>query len=112
MALVNTDVSIGELNGCYGEGLFRANLNRDTATLEEWLRYPISEHGGKPEIIRGNFGYKENWWVVHNDTTIFGIVGNPSWQADSYLEAIQFAASWTPRLLLWNRDLMQGSYSA
>jgi hypothetical protein len=107
IVLVATDVSSEELDGLYGGKLFQANLNRDTATLEEWLRYPISGHGGEPEITRANFGYKENWWMVHNDTTIFGVVGNPSWQADSYLEAVQFAVSWTPRLLLWNRELMQ-----
>jgi hypothetical protein len=107
IVLVSADVSVKELNGLYGAEVLRTNVNRDAATLEEWVRYPIAKKKGKSEVAQGNFGYKENWWQVLDDTTIFGIVGNPSWQADSYLEAVQFAASWTPRLLLWNRDLMQ-----
>jgi hypothetical protein len=107
IALVDSDVSSTNLDGLYGAELLRTNVNRDAATLEEWVRYPAAKHRGNPDIAQGNFGYKENWWAVLDDTTIFGVVGNPSWQADSYREAVQFAASWTPRLLLWNRELMQ-----
>ena len=92
---------------CTAQELLRTNVNRDAATLEEWVRYPVANNKGGSHVAKGNFGYKENWWSVLDDTTIFGVVGNPSWQADSYREAVQFAASWTPRLLLWNRELMQ-----
>ena len=107
MVLVDADVSIAELDGRYGAEILRTNVNRDAATLEEWVRYPVTERKGKPETAQGNFGYKENSWSVLDDTTIFGVAGNPSWQATAYLEAVQFAASWTPRLLLWNRELLQ-----
>ena len=107
MILVDADVSIAELDGRYGAEILRTNVNRDAATLEEWVRYPVTERKGKPETAQGNFGYKENSWSVLDDTTIFGVAGNPSWQATAYLEAVQFAASWTPRLLLWNRELLQ-----
>jgi hypothetical protein len=107
IALVDGDTSITDLDGLYGAEILRTNVNRDAATLEEWVRYPIAERRGMSETAEGNFGYKENWWSVLDDTTIFGVAGNPSWQADSYREAVQFAVSWTPRLLLWNRELMQ-----
>ena len=107
MVLVDADVSITELDGRYGAEILRTNVNRDAATLEEWVRYPATERMGQPETAQGNFGYKENSWSVLDDTTIFGVAGNPSWQATAYLEAVQFAASWTPRLLLWNRELLQ-----
>jgi len=87
--------------------LLRTNVNRDAATLEEWERYPAANNKSGSHVAKGNFGYKENWWSLLDDTTIFGMVGNPSWQADSYREAVHYAASWTPRLLLWNRELMQ-----
>jgi hypothetical protein len=107
IALVDGDTSITNLDGLYGAEILRTNVNRDAATLEEWVRYPIAERRGMSGTAEGNFGYKENWWSVLDDTTIFGVAGNPSWQADSYREAVQFAVSWTPRLLLWNRELMQ-----
>ena len=107
MALVTTDASIEDLNSLYGARLFRTNLHRDAATLEEWLRYPVTESDGSSNVTQATFGYTGNWLSVLDDTTIFGIVGNPSWQADSYLEAVQFAASWVPRLRLWNRQLMR-----
>lgn len=107
MALVITDASVEDLNSLYGTGLFRTNLHRDAATLEEWLRYPVAESDGSSNITQATFGYTGNWLSVLDDTTIFGIVGNPSWQADSYLEAVQFAASWTARLRLRNRQLMR-----
>jgi hypothetical protein len=107
IVLVDADVSATDLEGLYGAELLCTNVNRDAATLEEWVRYPAAANNGKPAGAQGNFGYKENWWSVLEDTTIFGVVGNPSWQAVSYQEAAQYAASWTPRLLLWNRELMQ-----
>jgi hypothetical protein len=107
MALVTTDASVEDLNSLYGAKLFRTNLHRDAATLEEWLRYPVTESDGSSNVTQATFGYTGNWLSVLDDTTILGIVGNPSWQADSYLEAVQFAASWAPRLRLWNRQLMR-----
>ena len=107
VALVTTDASVEDLDSLYGATLFRTNLHRDAATLEEWLRYPVTESDGSSNVTQATFGYTGNWLSVLDDTTIFGIVGNPSWQADSYLEAVQFAASWAPRLRLWNRALMQ-----
>ena len=82
MVLVDADVSITELDGRYGAELLRTNVNRDAATLEEWVRYPVTKRKGRPKSARGNFGYKENSWSVLEDTTIFGVAGNPSWQAD------------------------------
>ena len=107
MVLVDADVSITELDGRYGAELLRTNVNRDAATLEEWVRYPVTKRKGGSKSARGNFGYKENSWSVLEDTTVFGIAGNPSWQAIAFLEAVQFAVSWTPRLLLWNRELLR-----
>ncbi len=107
IVLVDADVSATDIEGLYGAELLCTNVNRDAATLEEWVRYPAAKNNGAPEGARGNFGYKENWWSMLEDTTIFGVVGNPSWQATSYQEAAQYAASWTPRLLLWNRELME-----
>jgi hypothetical protein len=107
MALVPESVPIEKLNDFYGSELFRTNLHRDAATLEEWLRYPAAENDGSSILNQAKFGYRENWLSVLDDATIFGLAGNPSWQADSYLEAVQFAVSWSPRLLLWNRKIMQ-----
>jgi hypothetical protein len=107
VTMVTTGVSIEELDSLYGAQLFRTNLHRDSATLEEWLRYPAAKHGGRLDATQARFGYTENWLSVLDDATIFGLAGNPSWQADSYLEAVQFAVSWAPGLLLWNRQLMQ-----
>ena len=39
------------------------------------------------------------------EMTVFGIVAAPSWHSDVYVEAAQFASSWSPRLRLWNRRL-------
>jgi hypothetical protein len=107
IVLVDADVSATDIEGLYGAELLCTNVNRDAATLEEWVRYPAAKNNGIPEDARGNFGYKENWWSMLEDTTVFGVVGNPSWQATSYQEAAQYAASWTPRLMLWNRELME-----
>lgn len=107
IVLVDADISGTALDGLYGAEILRTNVNRDAATLEEWVRYPVAGQKGKSEVARGNFGYKENWWSVIDDATIFGAAGNPFWQADAFLEAVQFAASWSPRLLLWNRELLQ-----
>jgi hypothetical protein len=107
MALVPISVSAEELNDLYGSELFRTNIHRDAATLEEWLRYPMVEKNGSSNVSQAAFGYTENWLSALDDVTIFGLAGNPSWQADSYLEAVQFAVSWRPRLRLWNRKLMQ-----
>lgn len=100
------------LDRAVGGRILGRSIQRAAATLEEWVRYPpmpgtgtagqaaASTIAGIPEM-----GLAGDWCAHTGETTVFGIVAAPSWQSDIYVEAAQFANSWSPQLQLWSRRL-------
>jgi hypothetical protein len=99
-----------QLDAAVGGRILLRSLQRAAGTLEEWIRFPPLQRGGQhgrgtaivavPEI-----GYAGDWLVHTGETTVFGIVAVPAWFRDVYLEAAQFASSWSPVLQMWNQRL-------
>ncbi|MDQ6615580.1 MAG: hypothetical protein M3083_12770 [Actinomycetota bacterium] len=96
----------GTLGDQYGGKLLRTNHYRLAATLEEWVRYAVIESDASLAVTAAEFGYFDDWLFSLAEITVVGVSGNPSWQTQAYVEACQFAASWRPLLLMWNREVM------
>jgi hypothetical protein len=119
--IAHTDGPIGtqpddvseRLNSALGGRILLRSIQRSATTIDEWVRYPpatpssgrgdgISEISDLPEM-----GLAGDWCAYTGETTVFGIVAAPSWHSAVYLEAAQFAASWSPLLRLWNSRLQE-----
>ena len=99
-----------QLDAAVGGPILLRSLQRAAGTLEEWIRFPPlqrgGEHGrGRSIVAVPEIGYAGDWLVHTGETTVFGIVAVPAWFRDVYLEAAQFASSWSPVLQLWNQRL-------
>lgn len=101
------------LNSALGGRILLGPTQRTATTVDEWVRYPpampssgrgdrISEISDLPEM-----GLAGDWCAYTGETTVFGIVATPSWHSTVYLEAAQFATSWSPLLRLWNSRLQK-----
>jgi hypothetical protein len=88
----------------HGGKLFLSDISRVASSLEEWVRYPLLG-GAQTLVVSPGFGFREDWVARMPSATTIGVVGSASWQTDAYVEAAQFAASWSPVLLLWERKV-------
>ena len=100
----------GVLDRAIGGRILARPVQRTAATLEEWVRYPSVRRPGNQGTVSmitdmPEMGLAGDWCLHTGETTVFGIVATPSWLRDIYVEAAQFANSWSPRLRLWNRQL-------
>jgi hypothetical protein len=118
VVVVQTDSAISlqaedianRLDDAIGGRILLRSLQRASATLDEWTRFPPLQRSGPqgrgtsvvavPEI-----GYAGDWFVHTGETTVFGVVAVPAWFRNVYFEVAQFASSWSPVLQLWNRRL-------
>jgi hypothetical protein len=118
IVVVRTDDPLGlhpeaiadALDQVVGGRILVRSVQRTAMTLEEWVRYPpvprTGSRGLAPVIVGiSEMGLAGDWCTDTGETTVFGIVAAPSWHSDVYVEAAQFANSWSPRLRLWNRRL-------
>jgi hypothetical protein len=116
VVVVQTDAPIAlqaeaiarQLDSAVGGRILLRSLQRGAATLEEWTRFPPlqrTEQRASSVVAVPEIGYAADWFVHTGETTVFGIVAVPAWFRDVYLEAAQFASSWSPVLQLWNRRL-------
>jgi hypothetical protein len=109
IGVFTTDEALGDdvdeighaLDRDYGGRMLRAHTQRTATALHEWVRYPTSSNAilTVPEL-----GYRSDWLAATDDSSLFCVAGQPSWQTDAYIEAGQFAASCSAPLLLWDRE--------
>jgi hypothetical protein len=109
LAIQSADVA-EKLNSALGGRILLKSVQRAATTIDEWVRYPPTAHkrsgGGIAEITTlPELGFAGDWCGHTGESTVFGIVAAPSWLSDVYMEAAQFASSWSPLLRLWNRRL-------
>jgi hypothetical protein len=118
IVVVRTDGPLGAypeevartLDRAVGGRILARSVQRTAMTLEEWVRYPpvprTGSRGLVPVIVDiPDMGLAGDWCIHTGETTVFSIVAAPSWLSEVYVEAAQFASSWSPRLRLWNRRL-------
>jgi hypothetical protein len=107
---VQSEEIASRLDGAVGGRILLRSLQRAAGTLEEWIRFPplqrAEQHGrGAAVVAVPEIGHAGDWLVHTGETTVIGIVAVPSWFREVYLEAAQFASSWSPVLQLWNQRL-------
>ena len=98
------------LDNAVGGRILLHSLQRASATLEEWTRFPPLQRSeqrtrGAAVVAVPEIGYAGDWFVHTGETTVFGIVAVPAWFRDVYFEVAQFASSWSPVLQLWSQHL-------
>jgi hypothetical protein len=109
IGVFTTDEALGDdvdeigraLDRDYGGRMLRAHTQRTATALHEWVRYPTS---GNAILTVPELGYRSDWLAATDDSSLFCVAGQPSWQTDAYVEAGQFAASCSAPLLLWDRE--------
>jgi hypothetical protein len=99
-----------KLNSAVGGRILLKSVQSTPTTIDEWVRYPpaaqVSADSGMTGIVNlPELGLAGDWCTHTGETTVFGIVAAPSWQSDAYMEAAQFASSWSPLLRLWSERL-------
>lgn len=118
VVIVQTDAAISlqseeiadRLDNAVGGRILLRSLQRASATLDEWTRFPPLQRSelrarGAAVVAVPEIGYSGDWFAHTGETTVFGIVAVPAWFRDVYFEVAQFASSWSPVLQLWNRRL-------
>ncbi len=107
---VQSEEIANRLDSAVGGRILLRSVQRAAGTLEEWTRFPPLQ--GAEQRARASavvavpeIGYAGDWFVHTGETTVFGVVAVPAWFRDVYIEAAQFASSWSPVLQLWNRRL-------
>ncbi len=109
IGVFTTDEALGDdveeighaLDRDYGGRMLRAHTQRTATALHEWVRYPTS---GNAILTVPELGYRSDWLAATDDSSLFCVAGQPSWQTDAYIEAGEFAASCSAPLLLWDRE--------
>ncbi len=99
-----------KLDHSLGGRMLTRSIQRAATSAEEWVRYPATPRGGRRDRASAiaavsEIGLAGDWLTHTGETTIFGIAAAPSWHSDVYMEAGQFASSWSPLLRLWSRRL-------
>jgi hypothetical protein len=94
------------LDRAVGGRIVLRSVHQAASTLAEWVRYPAVSHGRVPLIEDiPVVGLAGDWFTNTSEMTVFGFVAAPNWHSDVYLEAAQFANSWSPLLRMWSRRL-------
>jgi hypothetical protein len=94
------------LDRAVGGRIVLRSVHQAASTLAEWVRYPAVSHGRVPVIEDiPVVGLTGDWFTNTGEMTVFGFVAAPNWHSDVYLEAAQFANSWSPLLRMWSRRL-------
>lgn len=123
--VLETDEPIGEtsrsisdfLDEAIGGELITRPVHRTASTLAEWIRFPNPLRGtdihsvDEPVPAQINrvpeIGFAGEWYSHTGDTSVFGVVGAPSWLTDIYFEVAQSAATWRVLMQMWNIKLEQ-----
>ena len=94
------------LDRSVGGKILLRSTHQAASTLAEWLRYPPINHRLLPLMDETPvMGMGGDWFTNTGEMTVFGFVAAPNWQSNVYIEAAQFASSWSPLLRLWSRRL-------
>jgi hypothetical protein len=125
VVIVRTDGPLGvqledvaaKLDHAVGGRILMRSIQRAATTLEEWVRYPPAQRterqGRVPAIAAvSEIGLGGDWVTYTGETTVFGIAAAPEWHSDVYVEAAQFANSWSPRLRQWSKRLQRASQAS